>query len=122
MAPEIFSAGFHGGYGNKVDVFSAGVTLYVMLCGYEPFYGTSDEELIQANRAADLEFPVEEWSSISKEAINLVKSMMTVDSSLRPSAAEVLANSWTCAHTANSNLMGIPAGSYGETPDSCLIL
>lgn len=103
-------------------MFSAGVTLYVMLCGYEPFYGTSDEELIQANRTAELEFPVEEWSSISIEAIDLVKSMMTVDPSLRPSAAEVLANSWTCAHTSNSNSASIPVGSNDESSDSCLIL
>lgn len=62
VAPEIFSAAVHGGYGNKVDVFSAGVTLYVLLCGYEPFYGESDKELIAANKAAVVEFPECDWS------------------------------------------------------------
>lgn len=61
VAPEIFSAGIHGGYGNKVDIFSAGVTLYVMLCGYEPFYGETDAELIDANREALVEFPSDDW-------------------------------------------------------------
>lgn len=60
-APEVFSAGVHGGYSNKVDVFSAGVTLYVMLSGYEPFYGESDAELIAANKEAKLEFPSSDW-------------------------------------------------------------
>lgn len=63
VAPEIFSAGLNGGYGNKVDIFSAGVTLYVMLCGYEPFYGETDAELIEANREAVLEFPDDDWDN-----------------------------------------------------------
>ena len=63
VAPEIFASGAQGGYGNKVDIFSAGVTLYVMLCGYEPFFGESDAELIEANRQADVDFPEEDWSS-----------------------------------------------------------
>lgn len=62
VAPEIFSAGVRGGYGNKVDVFSAGVTLYVMLCGYEPFYGETDAELVDANKNGVLEYPDEDWS------------------------------------------------------------
>jgi len=63
VAPEILLTGVNGGYGNKVDMFSAGVTLYVMLAGYEPFYGESDEELINANREAKVDFPHTEWRS-----------------------------------------------------------
>ena len=63
VAPEILAAGVNNGYGKNVDVFSAGVTLYILLCGYEPFYGENDAELIQANREAKVDFPAEEWSS-----------------------------------------------------------
>jgi serine/threonine protein kinase len=61
VAPEILTAGSGVSYGNKVDVFSAGVTLYVLLCGYEPFYGESEKELIEANKKAELEFPQSDW-------------------------------------------------------------
>ena len=61
VAPEILRTGVSGGYGNKVDMFSAGVTLYVMLAGYEPFYGESDAELIDANRNAQVDFPHADW-------------------------------------------------------------
>lgn len=61
VAPEIYRAGLHGGYGNKVDVFSAGVILYVLLCGYEPFYGESDADLVAANKEAKVEFPSSDW-------------------------------------------------------------
>ena len=63
VAPEILTAGYKVGYGNKVDVFSAGVTLYVMLCGYEPFYGESEKELIEVNKQAVIEFPESDWSN-----------------------------------------------------------
>ena len=120
VAPEIFTAGRHGGYSNKVDIFSAGVTLYVMLCGYEPFYGTSDEELIEANRKADLEFPEEEWSSVSKEAISLVKSMMTVDPDKRLSTDQVLAHPWIQKH--NKAVLNEGQAQIHLDSESCLIL
>ena len=63
VAPEILTAGYKVGYGNKVDVFSAGVTLYVMLCGYEPFYGENEKELIEVNKQAAIEFPDSDWSN-----------------------------------------------------------
>jgi serine/threonine protein kinase len=61
VAPEVLLTHVNGGYGNKVDMFSAGVTLYVMLAGYEPFYGQSDGELIKANREAKVFFPHADW-------------------------------------------------------------
>lgn len=94
VAPEIFSAGVHGGYGNKVDVFSAGVTLYVMLCGYEPFYGETDAELVAANKAASIEFPDDEWKGISPQARELVHQMMHPDPRFRLSPSQVLQHPW----------------------------
>lgn len=76
VAPEIFTAAVHGGYGNKVDVFSAGVTLYVLLCGYEPFYGESDKELIAANKAAIVEYPESDWSKSKSVLLLLCRSMV----------------------------------------------
>mmetsp|Transcript_38952 Transcript_38952/g.43069 ORF Transcript_38952/g.43069 Transcript_38952/m.43069 type:complete len:785 (-) Transcript_38952:464-2818(-) len=94
VAPEIFTAGVGGGYGNKVDVFSAGVTLYIMLCGYEPFYGETDKELIDANRNAILEFSDGGWDRVSPEARGLVENMLEVDPNKRISASEALKHPW----------------------------
>ena len=62
VAPEIFSAGVNAGYRNKVDLFSAGVTLHVLLCGYEPFYGENDDELVSSNEKAEIEFLDSDWA------------------------------------------------------------
>ena len=63
VAPEILRAEKNSGYGNKVDEFSAGAILYVLLCGYEPFYGETEKKLIEENKRAVVEFPEEDWQS-----------------------------------------------------------
>jgi len=84
----------NSGYGNKVDMFSAGVTLYVMLAGYEPFYGESDAELISANKEAKVDFPKADWHKISVEGRDLIEKMLIVDPSARISPADALRHPW----------------------------
>eukprot|EP00934_Nitzschia_sp_Nitz4_P008796 Nitzschia sp. Nitz4//scaffold29_size155292//106718//109484//NITZ4_002675-RA/size155292-augustus-gene-0.211-mRNA-1//1//CDS//3329546499//8786//frame0 len=94
VAPEVLNAGAGAGYGNKVDLFSAGVTLYVLLCGYEPFYGENELELIEANKKSVLEFPDREWKSISSDAKDLILRLTTADPNDRISAKEALQHPW----------------------------
>lgn len=74
MAPEILTAGKGESYPSGVDMFSVGVVTYTMLCGYEPFFGVNDEELIQMNKSVEYEFEEPEWASISDEAKDLVRT------------------------------------------------
>lgn len=94
VAPEILLTRVNGGYGNKVDMFSAGVTLYVMLAGYEPFYGESDIELINANREAKVVFPHADWHTVSVEGRDLIERMLIVDPSKRIGPSEALRHPW----------------------------
>ncbi|KAL7549559.1 hypothetical protein ACHAWF_012828 [Thalassiosira exigua] len=94
VAPEILLTGVNGGYGNKVDMFSAGVVLYVMLAGYEPFYGESDAELIDANMEVKLDFPHADWHSVSVEGRDLIERMLIIYPSNRIGPSEALRHPW----------------------------
>jgi len=94
VAPEILRSPVSSGYKNNVDVFSAGVTLYVLLCGYEPFYGECDADLIGSNRSAAVEFPTDDWRRISIEGRDLVERMLHADPERRISASDALKHAW----------------------------
>jgi calcium-dependent protein kinase len=73
MAPDILS----GEYTLGCDIWSAGCILYIMLCGYPPFNGETDNEILVNLQKGDFSFDEEEWSEISKEAKDLIKKMIT---------------------------------------------
>ncbi len=90
IAPEVLSES----YDEKCDIWSCGVILYILLCGYPPFNGDSDAEIMKSVKKGKFTYPSEDWSSISKEAMNLITSMLKFSPKDRPSAGECLAHPW----------------------------
>lgn len=45
VAPEIIEG---KGYGQEVDYWSIGIILYIMLCGFPPFYDENNQKLFEA--------------------------------------------------------------------------
>ncbi|GAM17088.1 hypothetical protein SAMD00019534_002620 [Acytostelium subglobosum LB1] len=82
MAPEIMTG---NGYSKEVDMWSLGVIIYILLCGFPPFDETT---------GYNLEFPSPEWDNISESAKGLIRSLLTVDPSKRPVAAQALKHVW----------------------------
>ncbi|CAA0809432.1 Phosphoenolpyruvate carboxylase kinase 1 [Striga hermonthica] len=91
VAPEVV-AGME--YGEKVDVWSAGVILYIMLSGIPPFYGESARDIFEAVLRANLRFPRAVFGSISPDAKDLLRRMLCKDVSRRFSADQVLRHPW----------------------------
>ncbi|GFP85768.1 phosphoenolpyruvate carboxylase kinase 1 [Phtheirospermum japonicum] len=91
VAPEVV-AGMD--YNEKVDVWSAGVILYIMLSGIPPFYGESAREIFEAVLRGNLRFPRSVFGSVSLEAKDLLRRMLCKDVSRRFSAEQVLRHQW----------------------------
>ena len=90
VAPEVLRKR----YGPEADVWSAGVILYILLCGVPPFWGETEQEIFEAILNSDLDFSSDPWPSISESAKDLVKKMLVRDPSKRLSAFEVLRHPW----------------------------
>nr|ABO65213.1 phosphoenolpyruvate carboxylase kinase [Kalanchoe pinnata] len=91
VAPEVVSG---REYTEKVDVWSCGVILYIMLAGIPPFYGESATEIFQAVLRGNLRFPTRPFHSVSPAAKDLLKKMLCKDVSRRLSADQVLRHPW----------------------------
>ena len=70
--------------------------MYIILCGYPPFGGQSDEIILKRVFSGQFSFPSPEWDVISSEAKDLITKMLTFDPNLRISAQEALAHPWIC--------------------------
>lgn len=105
VAPEILEAMKNGGYENTVDMFSAGVLMYILLCGYEPFsYAESEKELINENRKAKVEYPDADWLSVSIEGRDLVEKMLERDPLKRIEPKKALQHPWITRRATQSKL------------------
>lgn len=95
MAPEVLD----GCYGPECDIWSAGVILYILLCGVPPFWRPDDGGIfaaIQAGRVNTVDGP---WRGISRAAKDLVHRMLCSDPSRRITAKEILTHPWILQHT-----------------------
>mmetsp|Transcript_84064 Transcript_84064/g.238230 ORF Transcript_84064/g.238230 Transcript_84064/m.238230 type:complete len:1241 (+) Transcript_84064:538-4260(+) len=110
VAPEILKAGVQQGYGSNVDMFSAGAVVYSLLCGYEPFYGANDQDLIIANKDAVCEFHVPEWDDVSDDAKDFVRRMLDPNPNTRLSPARALKHPWLTRAMAAAQWSDTPTG------------
>ncbi|XP_019163925.1 PREDICTED: calcium-dependent protein kinase 7-like [Ipomoea nil] len=105
MAPEVLKRN----YGHEVDIWSAGVILYILLCGVPPFWAETEQGVAQAIIRSVVDFKRDPWPKVSDNAKDLVKKMLNPDASQRLTAQQVLEHPWL------QNIKKAPNVSLGET-------
>lgn len=105
IAPEVLKKQ----YTEKCDIWSCGVILYIMLCGFPPFGGNNDREILQKVSVGRVSFPSPEWDSISFEAKDLIQKMLNLNIAQRITAREALSHTWM--HNASRVFMNVDYAS-----------
>lgn len=106
MAPEVM---YGDTYNTAIDVYSLGVTLYILLCGLPPVFSTSSD-------MEQVLFPVSHWKDISEEAKDLVRAMLDPNPESRITAKEALSHVWIVSQTkiVQNKVKTTMARTYGK--------
>jgi serine/threonine protein kinase len=83
-APEVITRG-RKGYDESVDMYSLGIVIYILLCGFPPFNGST---------RTNLSFPESHWAEISENAKDLISQLLSINPFARPTAEEALRHTW----------------------------
>ncbi|KAK6946907.1 Protein kinase domain, partial [Dillenia turbinata] len=90
VAPEVLRRR----YGKEIDIWSAGVMLYILLSGVPPFWAETGKGIFDAILKGHLDFESDPWPSISTSAKDLVRKMLMQDPKKRITSSEVLDHPW----------------------------
>ncbi|XP_071396938.1 calcium/calmodulin-dependent protein kinase type IV [Centroberyx affinis] len=102
-APEILRG---NAYGPEVDMWSVGVILYILLCGFEPFFDPrGDQYMYSRILNCDYEFVSPWWDEVSLNAKDLVSKLIVLDPHKRLSVQEALQHPWVLGKAARFSHM-----------------
>lgn len=90
VAPEVL----HHRYTSKCDLWSTGVIAFVLLGGYMPFKGATDEDVERDIKLGRFNFKPERFEGVSEDAIGFIKALLVVDPEFRMTAEEALNHRW----------------------------
>mmetsp|Transcript_77193 Transcript_77193/g.153063 ORF Transcript_77193/g.153063 Transcript_77193/m.153063 type:complete len:531 (+) Transcript_77193:41-1633(+) len=89
VAPEVLNRS----YTSQCDLWSLGVTVFIMVFGYLPFYGYEDQQ-VAAIRAGQYKVKKEVWNKVSVDVQEFVKALLVVDPIQRLTAQSALEHRW----------------------------
>ena len=100
--PEVLEGG--RGYDEACDLWSIGVVMYILLCGYPPFVsairGVHIDDAMRSNiREGKYTFPDRQWYSISDQAKNVIRNLLKPEPAERWSIEQLMSDPWMARET-----------------------
>ena len=82
VAPEIITG---NGYGVEVDIWAAGIIIYILLCGFPPFRSESgdQDDLFRIILRGEFEFPSPFWDDVDEQAKDLIIRILNQNTGIR---------------------------------------
>lgn len=90
MSPQVLE----GRYDESCDIWSMGVMTYILLCGYPPFHGENERDVIAKLKKGRVSFGTKEWGVASKRAKNFIQKLMRMDAHSRYTSQQALGDAW----------------------------
>mmetsp|Transcript_17089 Transcript_17089/g.32325 ORF Transcript_17089/g.32325 Transcript_17089/m.32325 type:complete len:550 (+) Transcript_17089:139-1788(+) len=91
MAREVLTL---KGYTNKVDIWSVGVIVFMMLSLTKPFYGRNKMIITNKIMKGDFRYYSPRWETVSRNAKNFIEALLEKDPNVRLSAVKALDHGW----------------------------
>jgi len=91
LAPEVLK---RLPYDERVDNWSLGVIMHLLLTGNPPFWANGNSELTRQIMCNEVRFDGEEWDHVSKPAKNLVRILLSKEPCKRGTLDDVLKLTW----------------------------
>jgi len=91
VAPEVLTC---ESYDKSVDLWSVGVIIYILLCGYPPFYADNAPALFKKIMDVKYDFDDPSWDEVSEGAKNLIRNLLVKDPKKRYTAEQCLQDPW----------------------------
>lgn len=121
MAPEVVDVWQYQAwsYDKRCDLWSLGTILYILLCGYRPFYAhcgkdcgfeeghaceDCQELLFKCIQQGVYTFPDQDWAGISAEARDLIQHLLVKNPYQRYTAEQVLRHPWLSKESSGAAL------------------
>jgi len=95
VAPEVLGP---EKYDKSCDMWSLGVIMYILLCGFPPFYSNHglaiSPGMKKRIRTGQYTFPNPEWKNVSQDAKDLIRGLLTTDPTMRFTIEDVMVHKW----------------------------
>ncbi|XP_026581094.1 MAP kinase-activated protein kinase 3 isoform X2 [Pseudonaja textilis] len=95
VAPEVLGP---EKYDKSCDMWSLGVIMYILLCGFPPFYSNTGQAISPGMkrriRMGQYGFPNPEWSEVSDEAKQLIRLLLKTDPTERMTISQFMNHPW----------------------------